>query len=182
MDIQELWEKALKETQILRPRIKDLQAFSSTQLPYIILCASSVNPGDTAVRKGEVEVERPSLIMPTHSPQFEGFDFEKELKINQDLLTSFLIIRGARFPSLIYNNKTDSLSVFEGNLDKAIGFYRERLQRQEDVSSGLIVAPEDCWQFSLLIFIAQAVARSAGSDIERLLEDYRKKHKRRKRP
>jgi len=182
MDIQELWEKALKETEIIRPRIKDLQTFSNTQLPYVLLSASSINAGDTVVRKGEVEVEKPSLILPTHSPQFEGFDFEKELKINQDFLSSFLIIRGARFPSLIYSNKTDSLTVFDGELDKAIGFYREQLQRREDVHSGLVVAPEDCWQFSLLIFIAQVVARSAGSDIERLLEDYRKKHKRRKRP
>ncbi len=176
MDIQELWEKALKETEIIRPRIKDLQTFSNTQLPYVLLSASSINAGDTVVRKGEVEVEKPSLILPTHSPQFEGFDFEKELKINQDFLSSFLIIRGARFPSLIYSNKTDSLTVFDGELDKAIGFYREQLQRREDVHSGLVVAPEDCWQFSVLIFIASQIIQHAGTDVKRWLEDYRKQN------
>jgi hypothetical protein len=49
------------------------------------------------------------------------------------------------------------------------------LERREDVHSGLIVGPEDCWQFSVLIFICTQVARSLNSDIKRLLEDFRKR-------
>ena len=75
MDIQELWERALKNTEIIRPRVQELHTFSSTQLPYVFLSESSINAGDTVVRKGEVLVEKPSLILPADSPQFEGFSF-----------------------------------------------------------------------------------------------------------
>jgi hypothetical protein len=177
MDIEELWGKALKDTEIIRPRVKELQTFEATELPYVFLAGSTVNAGDTVVRKGEVLVEKPSLMLPTYSPQFQGFDFEEELKVNQGLLTNFLLIRGIRFPSLKYNNKTLSLDIYEGELKKAVGYYMDSLQRQEDVQTGLITGPEDCWQLSILIFICTQVARSADSDIQRLLEEYRKKNK-----
>lgn len=182
MDIRELWEKALGETQILRPRIKDLQAFSSTQLPYLLLCASSVNAGNTLVRKGEVVVEKPSLIVPVNSPQFEGFDFDKDPQINQDILTNFLIIRGVRFPSLKYNNKTASLDIYEGDLEKAVSYYSDMLARQEDVDTGLVSGPDDCWQFSLLIFICSQVVRSTDSDISKIIDEFRKRRKRKRKP
>lgn len=177
MDLQDVWERALKDTQILRPRVHDLDTFSTTQLPYVLLSRSSVNVGDTAVRKGEVIVEKPALILPSQSPQFQGFNFEEELQLNQGLLTNFLIIRGVKFPSLKYNNNTYSVDVYEGELEKATSYYLDRLERQEDVHTGLISGPEDCWQFSLLIFICSQVLRSADSDMQRLLDDFKKRRK-----
>ena len=40
-------------------------------------------------------------------PHFEGFDFEEGMRLNEDLLMSFLLVRGISFPSLKYNNRTD---------------------------------------------------------------------------
>jgi hypothetical protein len=177
MDIQEAWEKALKNTEIIRSRVKALLTFATTDLPYILLSASSVNLGDTVVRKGKVLVEKPSLILPSNLPQFEGFDFEKELHFNEDTITNFFLVRGVKFPSLKYNNQTYSLDIYEGRLDKAIKHFSDQLQRKEDVHSGLIVGPEDCWQFSLLIFVCSMVVKSADGDIKNILEDLRRKGK-----
>lgn len=177
MDIQESWEKALKNTEIIRSRVKALLTFTTTDLPYILLSKSAVNLGDTVVRKGKVLLEKPSLILPSHLPQFEGFDFEKELHLNEDTITNFLLIRGVKFPSFRYNNQTYSLDIYEGNLDRAIKHFSNQLQRKEDVHSGLIVGPEDCWQFSLLIFICSMVVKSADGDIKNILEDLRRKGK-----
>ena len=113
--------------------------------------------------------------MPFNLPQFEGFDFEKELGIGREMLMNFLLVRGVNFPSLKYNNKTNSLDIFEGRLDKATNHYSNLLERKEDVHSGLIVGPEDCWQLSILIFICMQVAKSANSDIKRLLDRFRDK-------
>ncbi len=172
MNIQDAWEKALKNTEIVRPRIQELSTFSATKLLYIALAESSVNNGDTIVRKGEILVEKPSLILPPYHPQFEGFEFEE--KLNQDVLTNFLLIRGITFPSLRYSNRTESLDLFEGGLKKGIEHHLDLLQRQEDVHTGLIAGPEDCWQFSVMVFIAGQVIKQAEGDIKRILDHHRR--------
>lgn len=177
MNIQDSWEKALNNTRIIRGRAHELQTFSDTNLPYIFLSEAVVNTGDTVVRKGEVIVEKPSIILPHNLPQFEGFNFEKEMEFNQDTVINFLLVRGVGFPSMKYDNKTHSLDIFDGHIEKAIAHFGNMLERMEDVHSGLIVGPEDSWQFSVLIFICNQVARSANSDIRKILERFRKKNK-----
>jgi len=174
MNVQDAWEKALKNTEIIRPRAQELQTFSDTDLPYIFLSEAVVNAGDTVVRRGEVVLDKPAIVLPSNLPQFEGFDFEKECGLGQDMITNFLLVRGVTFPSMKYNNKTQSLDIYDGHIEKAVPHYRDMLQRREDVHSGLIVGPEDCWQFSVLIFICTQIARSANADIRKLLERFRR--------
>lgn len=173
MDIQEIWEKALAKTEIIRPRVQHLKTFSSTELPYIFLAESSVNQGDTVVRKGNVMVEKPSIILPPDLPQFEGFEFEKEMHLGKDILTNFFLVRGIRFPSFKYNNQTSLIDIHEGRLKKAVEFYSNQLQKEENVDRGLVVGPEDCWQFSILIFISAQIVKSAPNDIRRLLDGHK---------
>jgi hypothetical protein len=174
MTIQEAWERALSGTHITRPRVQGLLTFEATRLPYIFLAESLVNRGDTVVRKGEVVVEKPFIILPSHLPQFEGFEFEEE-RFSEDFLASFFMIRGIEFPSLKYNNKVDSLDIFEGSIEKAREHYGNLLQRQEDVATGLITGFEDVWPFSVLIFVGSQIAKSADGDLKRMLEERRRK-------
>ena len=67
------------------------------------------------------------------------------------------------------------IDVFEGNLKKAIAHYQEMLQHQENVQAGLMTGPEDCWQFSVIIYICSQIAKNADVDIRKLLEEYKKK-------
>lgn len=173
MDIHESWEKALKHTEIVRPRVQPLQTFETTEIPYIFLAASSADQGSTMVRKGSVAVDKPSIILPPHLPQFEGFDFEKQFAGAADYLTTFLMVRGIRFPSLKYENKIASSEVLREKLARAADSFLQTLQRQENVSTGLVIGPEDCWQFSVLIFICSQVLRSAEGDIRKIFERYR---------
>jgi len=78
MDSTSAWEKALRETNIVRSRITGLQTFNETHVPYILLSPSVINEGDTVVRTGEVLIHRPSLILPPNIPQLEGFNVEGE--------------------------------------------------------------------------------------------------------
>ncbi len=173
MDLESGWEKALKHTEIIRARVKPLASFETTRLPYIFLAESTVNMGDTVVRKGEVAVEKPALILPDHTPQFKGFDFEKDFPLGPEFLNTFFMIRGIRFPSLHYQNRTDFLDIHEGKLKKAIEDYNGRLQRAEDIDTGLVVGPEDCWQFSIVVLICHQILRQADGDLRRLLDEYR---------
>ena len=175
MDIQDSWEKALKNTEIIRSRVQDLLTFSETKVPYILLSESSINLGDTVVRRGEVVVEKPSLILPPNAPQLKGFDFKLEDVKEENSIINFLLVRGITMPSLKYNNTTYSLDLFEDKLANAVKHYKDELQHKEDVHTGLMVGSEDCWQFSVLIFICSQVARNAQSDVRKLWEDYRKR-------
>ena len=174
MDIEKSWERALEKTEIIRPRIQELLTYSSTELPYVFLSESTINVGDTVIRRGSVVVDRPSLILPSGLPRFEGFEFEEDARKAEDAVSHFLLVRGIKFPSLKYNNKTYSLDLYEGQLKKAIESSLDELQRKEDVTTGLLIGPEDCWQFSILIFVCSQIVRSADGDIKRLLKDYRK--------
>jgi len=176
MDFEELWGRALKSTEIIRSRVKALSALGDTHVPYVLLSESSVNMGDTVVRRGEVLVQRPSLYIPPNNPQFQGFEFETEENFDQTSFINFLIVRGISIPSLRYDNKTSSLDVYEGKLSQAIKHYEQTLQQKEDVRTGLVAGPEDCWQFSILIFICSQVIKNADQDIRRLLEEYHKKN------
>jgi len=176
MNYYDAWNKALENTEIIRSRVQSLQTFQQTAVPYVLLSASAVNPGDTVVRKGEVCVERPSMVLPPNIPQLEGFDIgDPDESFAEEAVMSFLLVRGIRLPSMKYNNSTASLDIFEGELQKAVEKYHNQMQRQENVTTGLIVGPEDCWAFSLLIFICAQVAKNAEKDVERLLDEYRRK-------
>lgn len=174
MNIQESWEKALRQTEVIRARVKGLMTFETTPLPYVFLAESAVNAGDTVVRKGSVAVERPALILPDNVPEFSGFEFEKDFALGSEYLRTFFMVRGIRFPSMRYQNVTDSLDLYEGKLSRAIEDYREQLQRSEDIETGLFIGPEDCWQFSVVVFIAHQMLRQADGDLKRLLEEYRR--------
>lgn len=178
MDLEEKWEKAIKETEILRSRLGNLSTFKITELPYIFLAESMLNIGDTVVRKGKVLVHQPSIILPSNYPQFEGFEFEKGLHVDDDVVRTFLLVRGISFPSLKYSNETYTLDVFEGPLKQAVGHFRNQLEKREDVHSGLFIGPEDCWQFSMLIFVATLVAKSASGDIKNILDKLKRRKKR----
>src|SRR5580658_8898926 len=142
MDITSAWEKALRETNIVRSRVIGLQTFSETQVPYVLLSPSTINEGDTVVRTGQVLVHRPSLILPPNIPQLEGFNFDADDPFKEDTMINFLLVRGITLPSMKYDNKIFSLNVFEGKMQDAIGVYGNRLQRQENTAAGLICGPD----------------------------------------
>ena len=170
MHIHEIWEKALKNTEIIRSRIKPLMTFNTTELRYVFLAESSINIGDTIVRNGNVMVEKPRVILPPSIPQFEGFNFEDDLHINKDTIINFLLVRGIHFPSLKYKNQISTIDIHEGSLSKAVKHYSNELARTEDVECGLVIGPEDCWQFSVLIFICSMIQKSSGSDIKNIIK------------
>ena len=74
MAFEEDFARAIRETEVRRERRSRLLTVGSTQLPYVLLSASIVNAGDTAVRRGTVRVDSPSLFLLNRPLQFEGFD------------------------------------------------------------------------------------------------------------
>jgi hypothetical protein len=170
MDIEQLWEKAQEKTEVIRGRVKGLMTFSQTKVPYIFLGESVVNEGHTIVRKGEIVIEKPMIVLPENMPQFDGFDFEEEMDVDMDAVQMFFLLRGLRLPSLKYNNTVQELELEEGPLSKAIEKHKKTLEKEENVNTALIVGPEDCWQFSILLYMGALVGRCAKTDIINLMD------------
>lgn len=173
-DPQELWDHACKRTEILRLRLQELPSFEAAAVPYIFLAESSLNRGDTVIRTGQVVIQRPAIVLPNFSPQFEGFTFEDAPQLN-DALSTFLLVRGIHFPSLKYRHQFSSLDLIESPLQDAAKDQLEKLKRAEDVHTGLVLGPEDAWQFSVVLLTGALVIRSADGDIKRLLEAWRRR-------
>jgi len=169
MDIDQKWQKALKKTEILRTRLRHLLTFEHTELPYVFLAESSVNVGDVVVRKGRIMVDKPLIVLPGNFPQFEGFEFKKDFHLDDESVTTFLMMRGVSFPSLKYSNEVTTIDVCPGPLSGAIKRFLNELQKKEDTDCGLIIAPEDCWQFAVIIYAASQVAKSVPEDIKNIL-------------
>ncbi len=174
MDIEQLWQKALKETQIHHHRLSSLSTFSNTEVDYLVLSASHFNDKDTVVRSGRINIMHPVLILPPDYPQLEGFALEELVDLNADSLRSFLYMRGVRLPSLKYYNKTYTMEVLEEPLSDTLSKYKNELERKEDVHTGLIVGPNDAWQFSLLLYVATLIDKSIDKDIKNILDRYKK--------
>lgn len=172
-DIEQLWDKARQKTEIVRGRVRALPTFESARVPYIFLAESVVNEGHTVVRKGKIFIEKPMILLPEDLPQFEGFDFEEDLDIEQGIVQMFFLMRGIRFPSLKYNNTVEKLDLDEESLAKSVGKYKRALEKKENVNTALILGPEDCWQFSILLYMASLVGRCARSDIINLMDKFR---------
>lgn len=175
MEFHEAWAKALKETEIIRSRVQSLPTYDDAQVPYVFLSPSTLNTGDTVVRRGRIMVQRPALMLPPNIPQLEGFDIQKNEGETDHSIMSFLLVRGITIPSLKYNNHTYSLDVFEGDVRRAVAFYANQMEREEDVATGLLLGHEDVWQFSILIFICSQIARNTEVDLKRLMDDFRRK-------
>ncbi len=175
MEFHEAWARALKETEIIRTRVLSLPTFDDAHVPYIFLSPSTLNHGDTVVRRGKIMVQRPSLMLPPNIPQLEGFDISKQEGESDHSIMNFLLIRGISIPSLKYNNQISSLDIFEGDVRKAIFYYANQLEREEDVATGLLLGHEDVWQFSVIIFICSQITRNIEVDLKRLMDDYKRR-------
>ena len=173
MDLEKRWNEALGKTEIIRSRIQYLSALGTTSIPYIFLAESALNPGDTLVRRGRILIQRPAIILPEEMPQFEGFDFEKEYKVNAEMVRMFLLVRGVSFPSLRYAHEVSLIDIYEGSLKKAKLHFEEALKKAEDVQTGLIIGTEENWQFSLLIYVGLLIGKSAPSDLRKLWEKFK---------
>ncbi|MFH1395623.1 MAG: hypothetical protein ABIH09_05650 [Candidatus Omnitrophota bacterium] len=173
MDLEQRWKKAQEKTEVIRGRIKALPTFASTRVSYIFLAESVLNVGNTIVRKGRVLIEKPLILLPEDLPQFEGFSFEEDFNLEQGAMQMFFLMRGIRFPSLKYNNTVETLDLDELSLSKCVEKYKKVLERKENVSTALVVGPEDCWQFSILLYMVSLIGRCAKSDIINIIDKFK---------
>ncbi len=169
IDLEKKWEEALKKTKIVRSRIVKLETFKKTVVPYVLLSNSLVNKGCTVIREGKVEVSPPIIQLPYSGYQLLNFNFKDTTDYSDEIIQSFLLIRGVKLPPMKYSNTEVELKVVEKTIDDVVKEYKDILERKEDIETGLVISIPDIWQFSLIIYLATLVVKSADNDIKNIL-------------
>ncbi len=172
IDIEKKWEEALKKTKIVRSRYRKLETFKKTTVPYVLVNESLVNKGCTVIREGSVEVSPVYFHLPYSKYELLNFKFKETTNYSDEIIKSFLLIRGVQLPSMKYRNSEVKLEVKEKSVEEVIKEYMHYFQRTEDIDTGLIISIPDIWQFSLIIYIASLALRSAENDIKNFLDRF----------
>lgn len=169
MNFHEALQFAGANTSIVRSRKNLLYTFGSTRLPYVVVTASPQSEGEVLVRRGEVTAERPKIAIPDQPFQFDGFD----LKDGDEDLVQVMLARRIEMPPAKYVNKSDSTTSEKGTIGAAVERAANRLDRENDIRTALIVTPENVWNLAVLLYVGSQVARSAESNVSEHFERLR---------
>ncbi len=172
MSISDAFEFASKNTHILRERKNTLYTFGSTRLPYIFCAESTINEGDTVVRKGEINVDKPQIILPGQEASFEGFEFETESgeTVSGEELRMIFMARGVSFPNMRYKNSGMDIRVVEEQKEQVLDKYQKYLEQEHDTRTGLLAGPDEFWTVSLMLYAGNQIARSGPDNLKEIIE------------
>jgi hypothetical protein len=170
MNSHEAFEAAIETTQVIKKRQHSLFTFGITRLPYYFIASSEIDPHDTVIREGKVNVEKPSIYIPGYNPQFEGFEFEDDVPVDEDELKYILLTRRIVLPSLHYIHSEKNLNVERISVDEKINKLCNQLDRRSDTITGVIRGKDKFFPFPLLIYVGEMILRSTGSNLIDIFE------------
>ena len=162
----ERWARAFDQTRLHRTRKHDLYTFGATRLPYIFLAESSINTGDTIVRRGEISTDKPAILLGNaEGPRFEGFQDG-----DGDQRDQLLFARAFRFPGLNVQNQSMHMDIVARDMSALCDELMAELELKRDSRTAVIEGPEDLWGLSLIFYAAKMTSRSAPSNMRDFME------------
>ncbi|MDR0361229.1 MAG: hypothetical protein LBJ46_00855 [Planctomycetota bacterium] len=173
MDMEDAFRLAQSDTQFLRTRKNLLYTFGSTRLPYICLSKDASGGDGTIVRVGEVMADKPQIAIPGEQISFEGFGDFPESEFEETDSIAVILARRISMPPSKYVNKAEPERRESGPLSETIERIMNRLDGENDVRTGVIMAPGLVWGLSVLLYVGSQVARSAPSNVREHFERLR---------
>ena len=170
MNPNEMFKAALETTDVVKRRQYSLFTFGTTKLPYYFIAQSEIDPHDTVVREGKVNVEKPQIYIPGYNPQFEGFEFDEDIPMDEEDIKYVFLSRRIVLPSLHYIHSEKSLKVESVSVEEKINNVCNLLSRKSDTITGVIRGKDKFFPFPLLIYVGEMIMRSTGSNIMDLFE------------
>lgn len=164
LNIREAFQKAFNTTEVIRQRQACLLVASATEIPFILLSESEINDGDTVVREGKVDVEKPIIMVPGRPYDFDGFEAEESRLA--------LFGRIASFPTGKYSIECD-MRVVDTGLQRTVDKFQRQFDSNDDEHTGLCVCKTDVWELAALYYVGLLVRKSIGydwDDLRRRLE------------
>jgi hypothetical protein len=158
--MEEFFEKAIRNTEILKmPKCK-ISTFGTTNIDYYILSSSD---DKTRIRDGKVISRRPEIIRPAQiSELFEGFEDFAE-KYGEELFEAFG--KDIKILNYKFKNQPNSTTESSSTISEVYEKLKEQLGESRHNMSAIIRADEATWQISIMKFIVEITLKSAGGNI-----------------
>lgn len=168
MEMEEAFKLAESDTKFIKVRKNLLYTFGATHLPYVCLSQAGDNQDFIMVRRGEVTADKPQIALPGEHLSIEGFgDAAQELPSGE---MAVVLARHISLPPSKYTNRQGATVREHGSLSDAISRVLTRLEKDNDVRTGVISAPDQVWGLSVLLYAGSQVARSAPANVHEHLE------------
>ncbi len=161
MQENNIFEIAIKNTQILKMPKRNISTFGTTNIDYYLLS----NLGkDTKIREGKVISKRPEIIKPTQiSELFEGFGDYSD-KYGEEMFEVFG--KNAKILNYKFSNQLKTTSNSLLPLNQVFEMIGADLEKRERNLSAIIKCDEKTWQISIMKFIVEMTLKSSAQNIE----------------
>jgi hypothetical protein len=160
---QRLWSSV----RIERASSYSLFTFGESTLPYRLLLEPEERGDLVSLTRGTVRITRPSIITPGNAaPEFQNF-FENE---EGEGLARFLLARSAGFSNLKFDNATGESRMVSDSVEEIISKLRHQFEQEDDLETGILVAPSELGWVALMRYAAERVLSSAPGNIQELRE------------
>lgn len=162
--------RALEQTRVVRPPKQHLATFGVTNVRYHLVTEPSYSElgrhePEAVVREGKVIAQRPAVVTPAYMLRLEGFGAEGRRAM--ELLGQRY---GPNSPGLLYayRNEAGGLNIVGGSPEAVAQRIKEGLDRAGDHLAVVIMGVDELWDVSLLKFIYEFTAASAGGNLEEM--------------
>lgn len=165
-DLHQYW----KETEIIRSYQHMLPTYGQLKLSYIFICESSEIEGISIIRRGFVQIQEPTILVPKYLIE-EGMQYTG--LVCESPNDGIIFNRGVKFPQnpchdkVLYEEAVEQMSL-ENALDK----YKTRLEKENDTEIGLIRGHSKGMGVSLSRYATMLVYRSLPGNIEEFMEHF----------
>ena len=156
---------ALEQTHILYEPIRRIDTFGDTRFEFILLSEHMDEVGQTRVRSGWIEAQRPKIIRPSLYNEVEMDGFSPE---GQRFL-AWLEQQGDLPTFLQYGFQFKRSEISEENLHESMeavaARLKEDLEAKGDPMHTLIQGVDDAWEACLLKFTVEMIQKSQNINL-----------------
>jgi len=161
--IQQAWSSVA----IARPVRYCLFTFGQSVLQYYLVCGDADMGRALSVTRGEVVIERPTIVTPeTARPELRNF-FETQ---EEEGIVQFLLSRSAHFSNLRLDNRSGAQQAVSDSVEAVVSRLSRQLDENEEDQVAILTAPDRLGAMAVLRYAAERVLASAPGNIQELRE------------
>ena len=169
-DPQHDWRRAIEQTFVVRPPKQHLATFGVTNIKYYVVTEpiyQEIDPNkrEGVVRTGRVVAERPAIVTPNYFMNLQGFS-DEAYEFFRDLAR----MSGPNSPGILYQYKNEpgGMEIVGGIPSEIAHRISKGLDEKNDDMSVVMCGVDELWDVSLLKFIYEFTASSAGSNVREM--------------
>jgi len=170
IEFDERIQRAIEETDLIRPPKQKLATFGVTDIYYYLLTKPVYSELDqsleeTVVREGRVIAERPKIVTPYYLLNlFEGFEHGKEY-------ASYMLRHyGPNEPGLLYRyrNEPAEMNISSSSMETVVENINRKIDEEKNNLAAIIRGIDELWDVSLMKFIHDLTRHSVSSNVMEL--------------